>query len=279
MQSTSLKSLMQKGLAERLDLISEGLLLLVEHVEELSGDAEALQKTGRKRGVWILADQADEEAAKVLILLDLLRMDPGDSAGLAQQLGRFHQHLARRIYVEVAEMTPADFGEVRRIVEMLRPSHYLDGPNDVDWIFPNRLLSDREQRLYVDLDWEDGRARWTTPADDDELRFGGPCPTVRELVMSMYRIGLMTPDGLRLVSEIWADAELDDETHWRTLFDLNREAVIAVLDAGLDSDDVTQTDIDRVAQRWGFPLGGLDLSQLKVPPEELREEQERWAPF
>ena len=268
---------MQMDLAGRLELISEGLLLLVEHVAELSADVEALQEAGHKRGVWILADQADEEAAKILILLDLMRMDRDDSAGMALQLGRFHQHLARRIYVEIAEMNPADFAEVRRMVEMLRPSHYLDGPNDVDWIFPNRLLSDREQRLYVDLDWEDGRARWKTPAEDDELLFG-PRPAVREFVASMYRVGLMTPGGLQLVGEAWSDLELEDETRWGTLFDLNCEVITAALDAGLDSDDLTQEDIDRVAQKWGFPLGGLDLSRIEVSPQALREEQERWVP-
>jgi hypothetical protein len=49
-------------------------------------------------------------------------------------------------------MRPADFREVRERINWLRRSHYLDGPNDVDWIFRNQLFSQR--RFEQDLERE-----------------------------------------------------------------------------------------------------------------------------
>ena len=57
---------------------------------------------------------------------------------------------------------------MRRLVDILRREFYLDGPNDVDWIFRNQILDSRESRLYVDLIAdEEGRLTWTSPADRD----------------------------------------------------------------------------------------------------------------
>jgi hypothetical protein len=157
MHPRALKRLLQLPRKERSPRISEGLGLLVEQVAVLDSDLSVLAKAERWRGLDILAAQADEEAAKALILLDFVRMDPGNQEASARQLGYFYNHLARSIYVEMVQMRPAEFAEVRGLVDMMRLSHYLDGPNDVDWIFRNPLLAKREESLYVDyIQEEDG---------------------------------------------------------------------------------------------------------------------------
>jgi hypothetical protein len=83
----------------------------------------------------------------VLILLDLVRLGWRDHSKVKAQISPFYDHLGRCIYVEVLESRPADFAEVRRMVEDMRQAYFLDGPNDVDWIFRNELLSSREEGL------------------------------------------------------------------------------------------------------------------------------------
>lgn len=56
------------------------------------------------------------------------------------------------IYVDATQIRPADFREVRERIDRPRRSHYLDGPNDVDWIFRNQLFSQR--RFEQDLERE-----------------------------------------------------------------------------------------------------------------------------
>lgn len=274
-----LKCLARLGAEERLATISEGLGLLVENVDTLGGDVEALSAAGRRRAVWIVANHADEEAAKVLILIDLVRMDQRHSEAVSRQIGRFYNHLARRIYAELSQMSPADFAEVRRIVESMRPSHFLDGPNDVDWIFPNRLMADREERLYVDFVDEEEGGRWITPASDDEIRFGGPSSLVRDLVGALHRLGTTTEEGLGIVAEAWRDLEIDDTTHWQMVFGINCEVVEKLQERGLAAGELTQEDVELVARSWTFPLAQLEMSQIRVARSEVEAEQERWSPY
>jgi len=268
---------MQQSPKDRIGTIAEGLELLSENVGALDATIDVLRDADNNRGLWVLGGQADEEAAKILILLDLFRMDRRDQRAMTRQLQRFHQHLARSIYVEMVHMSPADFREARTIVESMRPSHYLDGPNDIDWIYPNQLLAERERRLYVDLVSEEEGGRWTTPADE-VFGFGGPSRAVRDLVGSLARLGLTSPDGLELVAETWADFDVEDETQWREIVGMNSEIAEALVDKELPTAQAEQTDVDRLVGGWGFPLGGLDLSQIEVSQAELRQKQERWMP-
>jgi hypothetical protein len=270
---------MQLGESDRLDVIAEGLPLLVENVATLSGDLESLRTAERKRGLWMLAGQADEEAAKALILLDLVRMNQQDRPGMTRQIGRFYNHLARCIYAEMAQMNPADFAEVRRMVESMRPSHYLDGPNDVDWIFRNHLLAVREERLYVDYIHEEEGNRWITPATNDDVLFGGPSPAVRDLIAAMDRLGCMSRPGLTAVAEAWQGQTIQDSTHWQEIVAINRSIVDGLFEKDLASDEATDDDACRLIDHWTFPLGELDISELKVSRAELQAEKERWAPI
>lgn len=279
MPTGGLKLLSRLPRDEQLRTISEGLNLPAENVSTLGDDVEDLLEGGRRRSVWIVSNHADEEAAKALILIDLVRIDRRDSEALGRQIGRFYSHLARRIYAEVSQMSPATFAEVRGVVESMRPSHYLDGPNDVDWIFPNRLIADREERLYVDLVEEDHVGRWVTPATDDEVRFGGPSSLVRDLVGALHRLGCMSPEGLQIVSEAWRDQEIEDSMHWQVVFGINREVIGELQESDLASPELSQEDVDLAAHSWPFPLGSLDMRQVPVSMSELEAEQDRWSPY
>jgi hypothetical protein len=98
---------MQLPVPKRLDAIAEGLGLLVEHVATLREDALHLAESDKPRGLAVLSAQSEEEAAKALILLDLVRMGWRDNEAVTRQIGRFYDHLARCIYADTTQIRPA----------------------------------------------------------------------------------------------------------------------------------------------------------------------------
>jgi hypothetical protein len=265
---------MQLPERSRLDVIAEGLGLLVEHVQALRDDLWQLAQEERPRGFAVLAAFGDEEAAKVLVLLDLVRMGWRDPSGSSKQLHRFYEHLARCIYAELEAMRPADFREVRSIVDSARSALYLDGPNDYDWIFRNQLIARREESLYVDYVHDEDGNRWTSPARYDSTQFGY-LTTAQDLIASMHRIGLTSRGGLDVIAQAWVDQLIADDTHWQEVRALNWRIIQELDSKGLMLADVGQEDVQRVHDRWGFPLTSLDLSERKVTEAQLRAVRDR----
>jgi AbiV family abortive infection protein len=274
MEPRALKRLLQLTAPKRLDAIAEGIALLVEHVGALTSDQTLLADAGRPRGGAVLEALAEEEAAKVLILLDLVCMRSGE--GASPQVSWFYSHLARCIYADVAHMQPATFGEIRSMVNALRKSHYLDGPADVDWIFRNQLIARREEILYVDYVRDEDGERWTTPARYETAFFSGST-WVQELVTSLHRVGCTSRPGLEVVAAAWRDQNIEDDTRWVEVRAINRRVVEEVIEQGLVLPEATQEDASRVVDRWPFPLSALDLRELEVPLEALNAQRERWA--
>lgn len=278
MHPRALKRLLQLPNKERFPRISEGLGLLVEQVAALDSDLSALAKAERWRGFDILAAQADEEAAKALILLDFVRMDPSNRKASARQLGYFYNHLARCIYVEMVQMRSAEFAEVRGLIDMMRQSHYLDGPNDVDWIFRNELLARREESLYVDYIHEEEGERWVTPASNDRFMYPPSPEPIRKLVGALHRLGAMSPKGLAIIADHWSPVAPEEQTHWQEVVAINRAIIEELIDADLVTDEALAEDGSFAVQHWPFPMGSLDLSVRKVDISELEAERDSWHP-
>jgi AbiV family abortive infection protein len=272
MEARALTRIMSIPKGDRIPVIAEGLALLIEHVERLRGDAEHLAAAKRWRAANVVTALAEEEAAKVLILLDAVRLGWRDEKVASRHLKTFSNHLARCIYVEITDSSPADLAEVRRFVNDYRQSHYLDGPNDVDWIFRNQLEAKREEILYVDYVQTDDGPHWVTPAyHEDFWRIG----RVVELALALGRSGLTSAAGLSLVSNEWVGVEIEDKTHWQRIRHRSFKLLQAAEAAGLLSEAFTEPDISTIVETWGFPLGHLDLTAIKVKEEDLRSDQRR----
>lgn len=254
--------------------LADGMTLLAEHARSVEVAARALEPA-HVRGAAPLRALAEEEAAKFLILLDAARCPRKPPGALAAHLKRFSNHLARGLYVEAYEGRPADLGEVRKYVDLLRRSHYLDGPNDVDWIFRNSVLAQREERLYVDLVEYEEEARWFSPSRLDDIHLLDWSTALR-LVDAAERLGFATSLGLQRVAGIWRGVDLDDSTHWLTARDLNHQTVGSLEDAGV-SERATQADARLAVDHWLFPLYSLDMSPVEVSLEELRQLRESLA--
>ncbi len=115
MEARSLTQLTTVPVTQRVALIAEGLDLIAEQVTTLHGDLRHLIEVGRRRSAAVVDGLAQEEAAKPLILLDVVRMGWRDQALVQRQLRRFYDHLARGIYARVVDVRPADLAEVRRL--------------------------------------------------------------------------------------------------------------------------------------------------------------------
>jgi len=277
MKPRDLVAILNLPKTERLALIAEGLELLAEHVDTLRDDLIHLQEAGRSRGAAVIDGLASEEAAKLLILLDVVRMGWTDTDAVRGQLRNFYNHLARGIYARVIDGRPADLAEVRRYAESLRRSLYLDGPNDVDWIFRNIVEADREESLYVDYVTTEGDSAWITPARLSDLKLSSWPSMVIDLALALHRFGCTSEEGLEIIAKEWSGVSLADDTHWGVVEQVNRSILEKLEAAGLCSADLTQRDVRLAVEQWTFPLGGLDLSAIKVTKTELAAERERWV--
>ncbi|MDQ1734124.1 MAG: hypothetical protein QOH56_375 [Pseudonocardiales bacterium] len=275
MEPRSLVHILNLPKRERFAVMAEGLTLLAEHIGTLHTDLDRLRDQGRQRAMAAIDVLASEEAAKVLILLDVARMGWGDQEAVDRQLKRFYNHLARGIYTRVVDGRPADFAEVRRYVDGLRQSHFLDGPNDVDWIFRNEVLAAREDSLYVDYLSAEGGDYWATPASRDDIMISQPSMIIR-LVTALDRMGCLSMDGLQIIEAVWRGQTIEDETRWHVIEDLNQKVVDQLAQRGLVKDGATDDDAYLVYQQWTFPLGHMDLHQTEVKRAELLARRNRW---
>jgi len=270
--ASSLAAFSDRRLLERL---AEGLALLAEHVHKLESSVQVLERDRQIGGAVPLRALAEEEAAKFLILIDVVRCPRKPQQLRVRQLDRFHNHLAKGLYVEVYDGSPANYEEVRRYVDMLRKSHYLDGPNDVDWVFRNSVIATREERLYVDYVEDDDGTRWHSPSSWDEigLRYRS---AVISLVAAMERAGFASVAGLGFVAPLWRDLELTDSLHRQVIRDLNKRTLEAFQEAGI-TERASADDLHEIVESWSFPLHSMDLSILEVDMDTLREAQRAWV--
>lgn len=266
MKPRSLKTLLNLPAADRNAEVSTGLSKLAEHVSQLHADANALYEVGRPRGSAIIDSFAAEQAAAFLILLDLIRDGWNHPAPkLQEQIKRFYGHRQRGMYMEAYGSSPADLAEIEQLLEHYRKSHFLDGPNDVDWVFRNEIDAQRESMLYVDyVATEEGTRYWESPADrNHDFRHA---PNVIDIVESMNKVGLCTREALDVTAQAWDATDITDRTlHWQTVLATNRQILAKIeLRPG-----ITDWDTERVARRWIHPLNALDMSPIEVSPGEL----------
>ncbi|WP_327038951.1 hypothetical protein [Micromonospora maris] len=277
MFARGLKSVLNLPEQRRFAVMAEGMDRLASSVAILAADAAALAGSRRHQSAAVLRCFADEEAAKILILLDVARAGWKDRTAVEDLLRWFYRHLARGLYVQAYDGRPADLAEVRRYVNGLRAEFYLDGPTGDDWIFRNEIMAGREERLYVDYaSDEDGIGRWTGPADraamfDEPYRFPAPPSVAVQLVAAMYRIGLVSHAGLEATGKVWQGLTVDDTTHWTQMRPHNVAVVERLAAKGLIPDNEEGWHAARfVCDHWSFPLYSLDLDMEKVAIAELQ---------
>lgn len=274
MQSRRTAKLASWSEPDLLGALAEGLRLLAEHTAALDSAAGSLTGAQAVRGARALQTIADEEAAKYLILIDVARCARRPQADKSRQLKRFHNHLAKGIYARSADWSVSRFGELIGRVDDLRQSHYLDGPNDVDWIFRNEVEAEREDSLYVDFVETDVGSDWRSPALFDHVAISTSSRVV-QLVGAMDRAGFTTTAGLSIVAEVWNGFLPDAPVRWEEL----RARILDTLTRGTaDGLTVAPADAATIVDSWTFPLHHVTLDHVNVALDDLRRRQAEWTP-
>ena len=110
----AIKDLCQLPDARLFEEVATGIGHVVRVVGRLDAATHNLSEVGNHHAAQILGNLAEEEAAKVLILLDAVRCPRNKQTERSRVLGYFHDHLAKGLYAEVCHWRPIDFAEVTR---------------------------------------------------------------------------------------------------------------------------------------------------------------------
>ena len=258
--------------------ISDGIPYIVQNAVSLDEVARRLYQDEEFRAAEIIRGFAEEEAAKVLILIDVVRCPP-TSARKSETLKYFYSHLAKRIYAMICSFPLiASFKELCDLVQSECLPYFLDGPNVVDWIFPNTTTVGREQTIYVDyvrdIIRNDGEYFWNVP-NVPELGLGNyQSPDSVNLCRALSEAGAKSPRGLAVIAEIWRDFVPGQETDRRNIQELIARTLDRLTECGQNTGDESLTSL--IMSCWSFPLWPLTI---RMSPDQnktlnkLREER------
>lgn len=267
------KRICQMSAANRLAFIAEGLPII--HASAMGFWSASMELQARPREAEVLAGFAKEEAAKILILIDVIRCPPKRIAGiLDRQVTRFYGHLARLIYAELAEMWFTDIADLRKVVNPLRRAHDLEG-NVGEYIIPNNTLYRRESKLYADVEaYEDGTPFWNAPV---VYPSGLPSrmPAVVQVVDAMAACGILTVAGLKATSEIWGQLEFRENETLQDGERLTQQLIARLIAEELPRESAEQAHVDAIYKHWPLPLYNVELDKIPVSLEQLKDEQDR----
>lgn len=254
--------------------LSEGITNIIENAVSLDGTARRLCQAQEYHAAEILRGFAEEEAAKVLILIDAVRC-PSGRPEKAETLKCFYNHIAKRIYAMMCSWRGCrvNFEEVHQTVELECRSFYLDGPNDVDWIFSNSIKAEREQAMYVDyvqdITEENGAYFWKSPHPSDLYPRTYKTPDSVHVACAVCQIGASTPKGLAIIADIWREFEPTSETSIEDLEHLKVFTLKRLVEEGV----CAYTDFgSQLVEDWPYPLWPLKmLARLRKERESLED--------
>jgi hypothetical protein len=268
------KSLVMVAPEQRCTILAEGLPVLLKSAEGLYAASRAIKDEDRARE--ILEGHAEEEAAKILILLDFVRCPLGLSAEAQRVLSRFYDHGTRLIYAQACTWRPTDVNELRRYVDRERRSHYLEGYAG-EYILPNSQVFAREARLYADLVRnQDGSFVWNDPT---EMFTGGDSwhfpPAVIKVARALAKVGAFSVQGLEIIHRLWSAQPFVGPEHAQESDGLIQQTLATLIDAGLPSAEADQPDAQTIYGYWQLPMYAIDTKRVQINLEDLHAAQER----
>ena len=254
------------------DAISEGIGHIVQNSTSLDESAKRLHESAEYRTSEIIRALAEEEAAKVLVLLDFVRC-PKKSMNRGAVLKCFYSHIGKRVYAMSASYPRiATFSELCNLVQMEDRSYYLDGPNMVDWIYPNSITAEREGNMYVDyvqdITEENGQYYWTFPVQQPATQLSYEIPDCVRLSQALSTVGACSPDGLAIIADVWRNFEPQPDTNRKEL----RKLIASTLDrlAHCASDSFESAAASFIVWHWSFPLWPLKIDDARESNVDLR---------
>lgn len=266
---------------ERLAFIAEGLALILASSQSYWKASEPLAEKA-PREASVLQGLCIEEAAKILILMDMVRC-PTDLKSKIGKLTRcFYSHFARRIYAEATHWQPTNLAMLRDYVDRERRSYYLEGYVG-ECIMPNWTTFERESQLYVDvLAGEDNIAAWSWPFTDPinaTLTYVHPA---LDLAEAMSALGLFKIESLHIIQKIWSEEKFTDRESCELSNTLNNFLIQEIFSQGLLTASADESHVSKLRRFWQMPMYALDFEMIEVSLEDLREQRDAlimWQEF
>lgn len=258
---------------DRLAFIAEGLPILLASAQGFQAAASRLHDSPREEDV--LVSFADEEAAKVLILMDIVRCPP---AQVNQHVGKlmrwFYDHLARLLYAKATSWKPMSVQQLQHYLETECKEHTLEGFAG-EYILPGGPVHERESALYADIQsYDNGELAWHEPRTRASL-FGPEISDALSLANAMQRLGMLSLDGLRIAASVWSSTRFSGEQTSRTAKALTQATLEQMEAAELIPGSAEDGDVFTLYERWQLPMYELHITPTIQTLEELREEQVR----
>jgi hypothetical protein len=263
---------------QRLDLVAEGLPIIAASARSFWDASQALEKGSRE--ATVLEGFAEEEAAKALILVDLVRCPPKQVAHrAAAMIKTFYDHLGRSIYADAQHWCPTDVDQLREYVDQAREGHALEGYVG-EYIVPNWTRYSREAALYADIEvYEDGVPHWSAPKGKmTKSIFGGP-PNALTVVEAMQLAGMFERKGVEIVHRAWGEVDFVGSEGFEEQRRLTRQMLQQLFNAGLVSDEFADAHGHTLYNNWQMPMYALDFRETEIPLEDLeaRREAALWS--
>lgn len=262
--------------SDRLDFIAEGLPIILQSAQGFWRAAEALADSPREAAV--LAGFAEEESAKALILIDLVRCPVPE---VSKRIGRIvkktlYDHLSRMIYAGAQSWRPTNTAQLQEYVDNERQGHFLDGGIS-EYIVPNWSLYRRESTMYADIEvHEDSIPQWNDPnrwtISTITLR-----PVALDIVEALDALGVLTRAGLQATSDIWGSVDFVKEEGPVEARELTKQLSAHLDSEGLVTDRATEHHARLFYNHWQLPMYNLKFDLIDVPLERL--EAQRQAAF
>lgn len=258
---------------QRLDLIADGLPIIAASAHGFWDASQKLENGSRE--ATVLEGFAEEEAAKALILVDLVRCPPKQVARRAGAMVKtFYDHLGRLIYADAQHWCPTDVDQLREYVDQAREGHALEGYVG-EYIVPNWARYSREAALYADVEvYEDGVPQWSAPKGKmTKSIFGGP-PNALTLVEAMELAGMFDRRGIEIVHGVWGKIDFVDSQGFEEQRRLTKAMLQKLFDAELISNKFTDAHGYTLYNNWQIPMYALDFREIEIPLEDLEARRE-----
>lgn len=241
------RDLVAEGADVTASRVSEGISTLSQHLAELRSDIEILVGHDRLSRAAFLLSAAEEELAKVFILLDLMRIDTRKHGDQARALcGAFYDHVRKYAYLAVQRWEGLrDMRQAKELFELETKKWFPADPESGEPDMPHDTVFLREMNLYVDFIHYD--QRWWLPglADSRDRFTESAYPHSWDAFQQDFdALGvtvtqhLTTPEALSLLNNHFrsvpisesTDISVVDETHQRLYRDLHQLCAVTAED-------------------------------------------------
>ena len=214
--------------------VADGITAVIGNVERVLDDVHYLRQDGRFAAASFFLATADEEVAKVLILIDACRLDPDKHVSVLQSLCKaFYDHRLKYAYNAMRRYPPVFNGMVagwRFWTKRWWPGS--SDPEDGEPALPHDTYFGREMPLYVD--WDYYSKKWVLPDNSMNAgKFGNdPAPNPLDRLCGELRglkaateAKLLCAEALLCVNEVWSDLYVNETTPTAVIEETERRLV------------------------------------------------------